>query len=121
MDRCKEALVVGGGDGGSLKQFLCIARCQTAQDLFHLAPQVFNGIEVLEIGRQIQQPGTVGFNGFAPPPNHLVRRQIVQDHQSSVWSVVHQALPNPGQKHLSVHRPFKQPRSVSLAQVGWKK
>ena len=57
-----------------------VLRSVTAEDLLDLAPHRFDGIEVGRIGRQIQQPGACGLDGFADSPD-FVRGQIVQDHQ----------------------------------------
>jgi len=66
----KEALAVGrgnrlkGGLGGQ-KQLLVGAGSVAAQDLFDLAPQGLDRIEIRRIRWQIQQPGTGGFAGFS--------------------------------------------------------
>ena len=80
----KEAFAIGGGNRvkGVLsrpQQFVFGARSVSAQDLLDLAPHRFDRVEVRRIGRQIEQPGTGGFDGLAHAPDFM-RAQVVQDH-----------------------------------------
>ena len=86
------------------------------EDLFNFAPHVFNRIVVRRIGRQIKEAGTGCLNGFAHALD-FVGSQIIHDDHISFLERRPQALADPSQKHLPIHRPLKEPRGASPAQA----
>ncbi len=83
----KEALAACGGNRLE-GLFRCAQRLfvdswsVATQDLVDLAPHRFDSIEVRRIGREVQQPGTDGFECLAHRLD-LIRAQLVQDHQAA--------------------------------------
>ena len=114
-------MAIGDGNrgkslGGGAEQILTSARGQAPQQLFDLAPHVFNRVKVWRIRRQIPQPGTGGRDRLANP-NYLVGGQFIQNYQSWRLQCGPQALAHPCEKHLAIHGPVKQLRSARSAQT----
>ena len=90
------------------------SRCPAFENLLHLAPPVFDRVDIRRIGRQVFNAGYCRCNGLLDA-RHFVRCQVIH-HDDVSWSERwNQPFFHPGQEQLPIHRAIEEPRGLRPA------
>ncbi len=101
--------VLGGGDRvehltAFVPERVDVARGCLTKQRFEFGEELFDGIQVGRIRRQIEQRGLRRRDGFFHSC-HLVAAEVVEDHDVPGLQGGAQKLPHPGQEQFTIHRP----------------
>lgn len=80
------------------------ARGRLPKQRFEFGEELFDGVQVGGIRRQIEQRGLRRHDGFFHS-GHLVAAEVVEDHHVAGLQGGTQKLPHPGQEQFAIHRP----------------
>ena len=89
------------------------ARGGLTKQRFEFGEELFDGVQVGRIGRQIEQRGLRRNNGFFHS-GHLVAAEIVEDHDVPGLQCGAQKLSHPGQEQFAIHGPVRDHGSGQL-------
>ena len=96
-----------------LPEGIDVARGGLTKQRFEFGEELFDGVQVGRIRRQIEQRGLRRRDGFFHA-SHLVAAEVVQDHDVPGLQRGTQKLPHPGQEEFPIHRPVGDQRSRQL-------